>query len=427
MMKKTLFFLIFICIGLVSSSQIINTRSYKPNYFQTQKNTPNNKSAQYMRLDSIISPAFKIDFRYMFIEETYEYLSIGEIFTDYFDQDFNYKIEIEYDSNYNITKNKGFSFLNNQWRYTSYEEFIKDSQGRDSIRINGNDLYGDGFVIGGKGFFHYNPNGQLVEYLQKIHMGNNVFENITKDSFYYDNDKLVLTLGYYYENSDWVLTYKEEYVYNPTSELLSNKLIYHYDDVNSLWINGSNYNWVRKPDGRVVERSIYGRGSGSNWTSQPIDKYEFLLSDDNGRYPYLPTYTMFNANWHDWFDRDVNGEFNIILKDYWWTENQNYGMLTFIDSSDYYYSFGSIGLNYISQEDQINVYPNPAKDYLYFNTITSNEIKSFRILNSLGYKVAESNIQIHSIPIENLSNGVYILELVSDKSILFRKKFIINK
>lgn len=426
-MKKLIFFLIFICIGLVSISQIINTRSYKPNLFQTKNYTPNIKSAQFIRLDSIASVAFKIDFRYIYVDETYQFLSIGEIFTDYFDATFNYKLEIEYDINYNITKNKGYSFINNQWRYTSYEEFIKDAQGRDSIRINANDLDGNGFVIGGEGYFHYNANGQLVEYLQKIHMGNNVFENLTTDSFYYDGGKLIKVLGYEYENNNWELGYKEEYIYDSSSGLLTDKLISQYDNLNNLWVKASKYNWVRKPDGRVVERSIFGIGSGDNWTSQPIDKYEFQLSDDNGRYPFLPTYTMFNSNWHDWFDKDVNGNLNIILKDYWWTENQNDGLLTFIDSSDYYYSYGSIGLDNISQEEAISVYPNPAKDYLLFNANTSNEIKSYRILNSLGCKVEERNIKSNRISLENISNGVYILELLTDKSILYRKKFIVKK
>ncbi|WP_366143717.1 T9SS type A sorting domain-containing protein [Algibacter sp.] len=69
----------------------------------------------------------------------------------------------------------------------------------------------------------------------------------------------------------------------------------------------------------------------------------------------------------------------------------------------------------------IRIYPNPVKDFLYFDTIEN--IKSARFYNSLGQLVKETKDK--KIDFRNFKSGVYILQLNTDNQII--NKRIIKK
>ncbi len=72
----------------------------------------------------------------------------------------------------------------------------------------------------------------------------------------------------------------------------------------------------------------------------------------------------------------------------------------------------------------LKFYPNPAKNILYFE-VENASIQSVKIIDSYGKIVNKTSISTHQIYINNLSNGIYLLQIETDKGNI-SKKFIKN-
>ena len=72
--------------------------------------------------------------------------------------------------------------------------------------------------------------------------------------------------------------------------------------------------------------------------------------------------------------------------------------------------------------EQIAIYPNPTKGFLVIDT--DYLIEKVRIFNVHG-NVVESQMKENAIDFSNVSNGIYFIEIHTDKG-LIRKKFIKN-
>jgi hypothetical protein len=91
----------------------------------------------------------------------------------------------------------------------------------------------------------------------------------------------------------------------------------------------------------------------------------------------------------------------------------------------------SLGVNENQFADSIKVYPNPAKDFV---TINSNdfdgELNQINLINIQGQSIFTNNTsnqsKIINLPINNFSEGIYMLQLQTTKGIL-TKKLIITK
>ncbi len=85
--------------------------------------------------------------------------------------------------------------------------------------------------------------------------------------------------------------------------------------------------------------------------------------------------------------------------------------------------------NTLSLEDfnknnfEIKVYPNPAKDHLSINIPNGIKISSFEIFDIIGKKVDSNILNQNSIDINNYVQGIYFLNLKTDKGVI-RRKFI---
>ena len=66
------------------------------------------------------------------------------------------------------------------------------------------------------------------------------------------------------------------------------------------------------------------------------------------------------------------------------------------------------GIKQIAKQNQIEIYPNPARHYLNIKADNNAIIESVKIFNSLGVGVYNSNIT-GSIDVSGLSNGIYIV------------------
>lgn len=427
-MKKLLFALFVCCfVAIGGFSQKTKTTDYRPFPFEKAKeNSVITKSAQCLLLKKMSSSFDKIEFSYAFDQQGQKYYSIGEIYTDYDYPEYNYKTDFIYDSNLNMIKTNTYSWKDNQWFNSCYEEFEYDSLGRRTLRINAND-FGSGFVIGGKGYYSYNNQGQLVEYLQNIHRGNDVYENINKIEYYYEGNKFVRTIDYYYSSGQWTEPFYGDYVYDTVSNLRVGFLNYlFYEDLNTTELQ-TKYEWTRSANNKVAQRDYYRASSSTTWSNISLDRYEFRYDESNSKYPIYPTITDFKAPWEEWFVAQVNGNPNVLTTHKWSTEDQNTGNLTYIFDVTYHYDQVTIGLNDAQRNDiNISIYPNPTKDKIIIDCLTPLSNSIVKVYNSLGKEVMSQNLSKTEINLSSLSQGLYLINIISNGKIIKQEKIVKN-
>jgi hypothetical protein len=110
------------------------------------------------------------------------------------------------------------------------------------------------------------------------------------------------------------------------------------------------------------------------------------------------------------------------------TTDQTTRMQTAMLNSPYRNQLGTHGLcsaplaiNDLNLNDNISIYPNPAKTELNLN-VSQNDITELSISNILGQVLIKSHYQ-NRIDISNLTNGIYILEITQGQN-KYTKKFI---
>ena len=68
----------------------------------------------------------------------------------------------------------------------------------------------------------------------------------------------------------------------------------------------------------------------------------------------------------------------------------------------------------------INVYPNPAKDYIYID-LPEEKIKSVSLYNVLGVLLKEQKSNMTSVDISSLPQGMYLLSIETDETVIIKK------
>ena len=80
----------------------------------------------------------------------------------------------------------------------------------------------------------------------------------------------------------------------------------------------------------------------------------------------------------------------------------------------------TVNVNSISSNNEFSVYPNPANSYIRVN-VTQN--LNYKILDLSGSVVITGKIENKDININNLSNGIYVLQLNTELGIV-SKRFV---
>ena len=82
---------------------------------------------------------------------------------------------------------------------------------------------------------------------------------------------------------------------------------------------------------------------------------------------------------------------------------------------------GTLALNDFNKEISINLYPNPAKDYLNFNLPMGIISTSYEVFDITG-KIIDANVlENTTIDVSNYTSGIYFLHLKTDKGVLTSK------
>jgi hypothetical protein len=76
-------------------------------------------------------------------------------------------------------------------------------------------------------------------------------------------------------------------------------------------------------------------------------------------------------------------------------------------------------------QDQFSIYPNPSQNVVNIESKNNLIIESIKIVDLSGKLIIEKNQNTNQVDIENLSNGMYIVEVASEGTI-YKKKLIKN-
>ena len=86
-----------------------------------------------------------------------------------------------------------------------------------------------------------------------------------------------------------------------------------------------------------------------------------------------------------------------------------------------------VGISNVETKHLINVFPNPARNFVNLSIQNSNKDVHFAIINALGAIVGSEIIRnnVNTIDISDYSEGIYYLRItLSDSQIAFKKLFI---
>lgn len=107
------------------------------------------------------------------------------------------------------------------------------------------------------------------------------------------------------------------------------------------------------------------------------------------------------------------------------------GIACYEDNSIFYkFIFGSCenfptGISTSSKLD-ISIYPNPTSDFITIKTAENSNV-NYEIIDMMGKKLNFGSFQFSTtIDITNLTNGIYYVQLKTDKEIFKAEKFVIQ-
>ncbi len=170
--------------------------------------------------------------------------------------------------------------------------------------------------------------------------------------------------------------------------------------------------------------SFWYKTMGDMWVPNPTERMKVLVGNNNtGAAMYIEVFNNSNISNQNWvhaeagFTVENSGEYFIAFYGY---SNPNQGLLLLDDVQVDFYT----GVNEASQ-NSLSLYPNPAKDKLQI--VGNDAIKQVKIMGMDGKTVYnqsynETNI---SLGIEDLVDGVYIIFIELETSVI-REKLIVR-
>ncbi len=124
-----------------------------------------------------------------------------------------------------------------------------------------------------------------------------------------------------------------------------------------------------------------------------------------------------------WDSPIVSGDYNIAILIEEWRQGIKIGSI--IRDVQFQIDSGNTGIRNNSEKFEINIFPNPTKDYIYINPNQPiNKNSNIELYDRKGKLILRENLyNKNSIYIGNLASGVYILHLINEGEI-FTKKII---
>ena len=199
------------------------------------------------------------------------------------------------------------------------------------------------------------------------------------------------------------------WVSNNAHKLTTGSNIHVTSDVDFYKINlGSGYNYT------ITARAhdSYNSGNGNTYTCDVLWNY----NSGNG---WSQTYDDIMSG-----NITVNGAGTVIFQVSPYFSGQTGTYLLDININ----RTTATGINEIANGSHLEIYPNPAANFIFIKNSGNYQLNELRIINFMGQIVSEikPNQSLCNIDISNLSYGIYYLEAINDKQ-KYYSKFIIAR
>jgi len=371
------------------------------------------------------------------------------------------KTEYTYDNKGNVTQYIHYNWDGGQWVLVEKKECSYDSNGNLTQVI----IYacGESLCLAEKDEYTYDINGYLSEhfyyywdgsqwgYNGKTEYIHNVYGNIlqeidyfpvgpgqwyynTKIEYYYDtNGNISAYILYYWDFwlgvPDWVNNMKTEYIYDIKGNLTKYIVDWWFEN---QWYTSDKSEFTYDTNGNMTQNVDYWWDPYENQWINTM-KNEFTYNDSYSFSDLILPYFYKDSNFeiiyiHQMLNDGVGkifnmGElfFNHMMTNrakYDWNSNLNDWAIT----DNYAFSYSEQDILSVSESnvEQFKIYPNPVSNVL---TIKSEieTIEKVQIYSVLGKKIKEINMDFENISTEDLSKGIYLLRIYSEKGMMLKK------
>jgi hypothetical protein len=329
----------------------------------------------------------KIDFTYVGNNLITE-MVFGYLVTQWY---IAYKIEYAYDGSQNMISETNIQWWpqQNLWMNSNKYEYTYDSSNNMIQELYFLWDYGssDWYHATTKSDYGYDGSNNLISEIWSDWDGNDWVNNEKFEYTYSAGGNLISDIGsdWTLPNGPWVYVYKDTYSYDANE----NRTLGNYYE----WLSGSN-DWSIY----YKDEFIFDLAYGINDIVAPILSLDFIGMS------YDDTVVVFNNM--------VIGYRGFEYENPIWVDT---------DKVIFYYSNYSnpLNINDAKVSESIKLYPNPVHEVLTINSeIPLNRVEIYSLL---GKKVTEVKSHFDAIQVNNLSNGIYILKIDSDKGSATRK------
>ncbi|NNC95411.1 MAG: T9SS type A sorting domain-containing protein [Chitinophagales bacterium] len=281
--------------------------------------------------------------------------------------------EKDYAHNYTYDGKNQISFTKQKWVNSTWKNSNRNLYAYDA---NNNRISNTGqhwlssydvWIYATQDLFTYDESNNQTSYVKQF-WNENSWENKSRYFYTYDgkNNPASFTEQRWADNS-WINLKQNVYTYDANHNRIRN-LEQEWLGINKLWV----------------------------YTSQELEKYD----SDGNKVSYL------RQTWSPQIQHFTDGNSGKVSR--WINE----------DSTHNYYRIGSIISEY-ELPQQINVYPNPAINKVYFG-----EADKCYLFDLTGKTLMEYSDHINSISVDAIPNGIYILEVRKGEQRYFEKLMI---
>ena len=320
------------------------------------------------------------------------------------------KDEYLYDANGNMIQKTWYSWDKTtiEWIIGSKKEYTYDAKGNNIQNLNYDwDETTSQWIARSKDEYSYDANGNMIQYIE------------------YEWDKTA---------NQWVPSYKYEYTYDVNSNMMQS-LTYLWDETTSQWEAWIKCEYSYDTNGNVIQNLEYDWDEATmQWYVSEKAEYIYDATDNMIQYFY---YWWVYSHWVALvkYDYTYNNSYSLsdLILPYYYNEEGILllhhmlisGMLyAWDESSNQWETRSKYSLHYSDQNvsslpeigvAEVDVYPNPVSENLFFNFPDNNDQITFELFDLGGHKVLTRELKsAENISLDGLNIGVYIYKLITD-------------
>lgn len=313
-----------------------------------------------------------------------------------------YKVDFTYDATGNLIMEMG-------WRWdTITVQWLNNYMSENTYDANGNRIIETSY------FWHSDDSLWFDDYIYEYAYDENGY--MTQESYKFWDEY----------NNKWQYYSRFDYT-NDENGNCTQFNRFKWDDISDKWVISYHYEYIFDENGHEIQLLV------SAWDTIlhqgiPDTKHDYSW-DGNGNMirDLYYTWDTITGQWENYkkydYTYDVNGNVSRYTYDMW---NKDISDWTYFDRAFKYYSLLDITGTYGNELSEINVWPNPASDYLIFDIDESGAVKVV-IYDMQGRKVLARQLDNSKpqVPVSHLNNGIYLYVIYGSK--MYSGKVVIRR